>query len=195
MNFWSIYEAEKGKPGFGSVRLRIASRERIGLSLSTVEKYGMLLGMNQGAERTFSEEARYLLAKELTHDMLVSIYNVNTTQTYLLRFSEALGEPVVRKILDEVRRARKPNIEMRAIGLQNKDVELLGSLERLYLTLKPSLMELDLFGDETRHIAFDTKLGMSFNLLLLNRIYRPHELANTLSLEDFGKRKSELKFV
>jgi hypothetical protein len=46
-----------------------------------------------------------------------------------------------------------------------------------------------------RHIAFDTRQGMCYDLLLLDRIYRPHELANAERPEDFEKRRSELEFV
>ena len=60
---------------------------------------------------------------------------------------------------------------------------------------KSSLMETDLFGEETRHIVFDMKLGMSFNLLLLNRIYKQYELLNMTTKPEFDLRKSELKFV
>ena len=44
-------------------------------------------------------------------------------------------------------------------------------------------------------MAFDLKLGMGFNLLLLNRIYRPHELINTLTAEEFEGQKSRLNVV
>lgn len=195
MDFWKVYEAEMAEPEFGKGGLRIASRERINLSLSSVERYGTLLGLNQGTTRRFSEERRYTLLKDLTHDMFISLYDVNTTQTFLLRFSEELGDAAIRKVAGDIRKINKPNLEMRAIGLQDNDTELLGSLQSLHAALKPSLMEADLFGRETRHIVFDLKLGMSFNLLLLNRIYRPHELVNTTRLEEFNKKKSELEFV
>ncbi len=195
MDFWHVYEAEKTKPEFGSGRAYIASRERIHLSMSHVERYSTLLPMNQGMFRKFSEEARYVITKDLTHDILVSIYDVNTTESVLLRFSEALGNQAVVKALAAVKRLKKPNLEMRVIGLQDKDTELLASADRLYSAARPALVEVDLFGAETRHIAFDTKLGMTFDLLLLNRIYRPHELATTISADDYAKSKSELKFV
>ncbi len=38
------------------------------------------------------------------------------------------------------------------------------------------LFALGLFGNEIRHIALDTKTGLSYNVLLLDRIYRPGEL-------------------
>lgn len=195
MDFGNVYEKEKVKLRFGDSRLRIASRERINISLSSVEKYGFVLGLNQGVVRKFSEEYRYILVKNLTHDVLVSFYDVNTTYTFLIRFSDILGDTVVKKFREEVRKLKKPNFEMRLIGAQDKETDLLASVDRLRGVTKPNLMEVDLFGNEIRHIVFDTKLGMSFNLLLLNRIYGPHELANTLSLDDFNKSKSELKFV
>ncbi|MDE1855163.1 MAG: hypothetical protein KGH57_02485 [Candidatus Micrarchaeota archaeon] len=195
MDFWHVYEAEKAKPEFGNGRLYITSRDRIHLSLSSVEKYSVLLGMNQGMSKRFTEEARYIITKDLTHDLLVSVFDVNTTQSTLLRMSEALGEETLRKAESALKMLSRPNLEMRMIGLQDKDIELLSTTERLRAALKPALVEADLFGVETRHIAFDLKLGMPFDLLLLNRIYRPHELATAISAEDYGKSKSELKFV
>lgn len=195
MDFWNVYEAQKAKQGFGTSRLRVASRDRIHVSLSTVERYSMLLGMNQGMSKKFTEEARYIITKNLTHDLFISIYDVNTTSSALLRFSEALGDAAVSKLAGRLRKLKKPNLEMRIIGMQNGDSELLSAADRLYAATKPALIEADLFGNETRQIAFDLKLGMPFDLLLLNRIYRPHELANAQSIDDYNKSKSDLKFV
>ncbi|MDE1874244.1 MAG: hypothetical protein KGI04_03970 [Candidatus Micrarchaeota archaeon] len=195
MDFWHVFEAEQVKPEFGSGRLYIASRDRIHLSLSHVERYSILLGMNQGTFRKYSEEQRFIITKDMDHDLFVSIYDVNTTQSALLRFSQPLGDVALKKAVSWARLLKKPNLELRIIGLQDKDTELLNTAERLHSLTKPALMEADLFGAETRHLVFDTKLGMVFNLLLLNRIYRPHELATTVSAEDYGKTKSELVFV
>jgi len=195
MDFWRVYKTEEEKPEFGNGRLYITSRDRIHLSLSHVERYSALLGMNQSMSRRFSDETRYVTTKDLTHDLFVSVYDVNTTESVLLRFSQPLGREAVKKVASPLKKLARPNLEMRIIGLQDRDTELLGSVEMLHGELKPALVEADLFGSEIRHLAFDLKLGMAFNLLLLNRIYRPHELANTLSIEDFNKKKSELKFV
>ena len=195
MDFWKVYESEKAKEGLGTKRLYITSRDRIHLSLSSVERYGTLLGINQGINIKFSEAVRYVLSKEITHDLLLSLYDVNNTRASLLRLSEALPDSAIKKVAAEANKVRNPNLEMRVMGLQDADTELLDSVERFHKALKPSVIELDLFGGDMRHIVFDLKLGMSFDLLLLNRIYRPHELANTMSLEDFAKKKSEFKFV
>ncbi len=194
MDFWNVYERARDNPEFGSSRLYITSRDRIHLSLSSVEKYGTLLGTNQGISKKFSEGTRYIMVKDLTHDLFLSIYDVNTTQSFLMRFSESIPDALSKKIIGEIKKIRNPNLEMRIIGLQNKDTELLTAPGYFHKLFEPNLMEVDLFGNETRHIVFDMKLGMGFNLLLLNRIYRPQELVSTLSLEDFNKNKSEFKF-
>ncbi len=195
MDFWSVYEAERQKQGYNSKRLYLTSRDRIHLSLSTVQSHGTTLEMNHSIEKKYSEAERYVLVNDMTHDLLVSVYDVNTTHSLLLRFSMPLGKKDVDKITSKIRSVRRPNLELRAIGLQDNDVELLNSLEFFHNEFKSNLMELDLFGNETRHLAFDTKLGMSFNLLLLNRIYRPGELVNSASIDEFNARKSQIKFV
>ncbi len=195
MDFWHVYQKEKAKEGFGTDRLYVASRDRIHLSLSTVEKYSSLLGINQALETKFSDESRYAIAKEITHDLFISIYDVNTTKTFLLRPSQLVGELPTKKMQESKRKLKKPNLEMRILGLQNNDSEVLDAVELIHSLLKPSLVEVDLFGREMRHIVFDLKLGMVFNLLLLNRIYKPGELANPISLQDFSAKRGELKFL
>ena len=43
--------------------------------------------------------------------------------------------------------------------------------------------------------ALELATENDYDLLLLDRIYRPHELANAERPEDFEKRRSELEFV
>jgi hypothetical protein len=160
-----------------------------------VEQYCIELDMDRGISREFQESIRYVIATDITHDLLLSIHDVNTTYTFLLRFSLPLSVNAMKKMSEEIDKMKSPNLEVRAIGLQNKDTELLNTLDRLHAAFKSSLMELDLFGNEVRHIAFDLKLGMPFNLLLLNRIYNPSELVNQTPMNEFERRKSEFKFV
>ncbi len=195
MDYWDVYEKERAKINFGSVREYLTSRDRIHLSLDSVEQYGLALQMNTGSSRSFKEEERYLLVTDMTRDLFVSIYDVNTQHAILLRFSEPLDEDVLKRVEHEVKNLKKPNLETRVIGLQDKETELLGTVERFHGMFKSSLMEIDLFGEETRHIVFDMKLGMTFNLLLLNRIYKQYELLNMTTKPEFDLRRSELKFV
>ena len=56
-------------------------------------------------------------------------------------------------------------------------------------------MEIDMFGEEKRHMAIDMKTGLSYDLLLENRIYRPGELKNDEKEDDFQSSTSRLSFV
>src|SRR6266480_2976100 len=125
MDFWNVYESARAKPDLGTGRLLITSRDRIHLSLSTVENYAYSLDMDRGIAKRFSEASRYVLVTEITHDLFVSIFDVNTTQSLLLSFSSPLNEADVKRVAWEVGRMKKPNLEMRIIGLQNKDNWLL----------------------------------------------------------------------
>ncbi|MCL4404741.1 hypothetical protein M1583_02000, partial [Candidatus Marsarchaeota archaeon] len=49
------------------------------------------------------------------------------------------------------------------------------------------LVEADLFGNEVRHIAFDAKQGMSFNVLVNNMNYKPGELVNKMTIDQFER--------
>lgn len=195
MDFFGKYREEAGKQGFGATRLHLASRERIHASLSSLSKYSSRLEINQAHAFAYSGADRYVLAKDVTRDLLIAIYDVNTSQAILLRPSKAIEGGMARKIASAVGGHKMKNLEMRAIGLQEEDKDLLPGIDMLRKSLKAPLVEVDLFGGDTRHIAFDTKHGMCYDLLLLDRIYKPHELANVEAKEEFEKRRSELKFV
>jgi len=83
----------------------------------------------------------------------------------------------------------KPNLEARIIGMQkNQDFYfILNQIFDFLISNKIRLVEVDLFGDNTRHIAIDTKLGTSYNVLMEDRIYRPGELVNSTTVENFER--------
>ncbi len=195
MELFNEYSSMAGSQDFGKSRLRLASRERIHTSLSRIAAYSTRIETNQVKAVGYGEAGRYVLAEGITRDMLLTIYDVNTSQAVLLRPSKELGGAMEKRIAETVRKRRMGNLEMRAIGLQENDARLLACVGRLHSLLKAQLVEVDLFGNEMRHIAFDTRQGMCYDLLLLDRIYRPHELANAERPEDFEKRRSELEFV
>ena len=81
-----------------------------------------------------------------------------------------------------------PDMEARIIGLQDGEEhgflkDLLGFLSKHRIRLA----EADLFGERIRHIAIDLKTGMSYNILLDDRIYKPSELVNRMTVEDFQR--------
>jgi hypothetical protein len=195
MDFWKVYQNARASADFGQQRLYLRARDRIHASLSAVESCATGLETSRGLFTKYSDSARYVLAEGLTYDLLVSLYDVNSSSALLMRISS----PIRGKDLSEIRRRLgrlgRPNLEMRAIGLQSGDRALLDTIEKIHGLAKCNLQEVDLFGDGARHLAFDLKVGMPLDLLLLNRIYRPEELASGLDAEGFGALRSELKFV
>ena len=121
--------------------------------------------------------------------MLVLLYDVNTSGFFAFRAAQE--EDLKMPVKEFVSRLKRPNIEIRAIGMQNSSKDygtgLANMIEAAYTLCKPyaRLVEVDLFGTDQRNIAIDTKLGMTFDLLLFDRFYKPGELANTLSAEAF----------
>ncbi|MEM3241154.1 MAG: hypothetical protein QW091_01625 [Candidatus Micrarchaeaceae archaeon] len=198
MDLFNAYLLEKSSKAaaFGNERLYISVRDRIHLSLASVENSSTELALNSALISKYSESGRYVLCKGIVFDLLLSIYDVNTRSFFAFRSmqQEDLKEPIKKFI----RQLKRPNLEIRAIGMQNtaKDYtsELSSMLERAYELAKPyaRLVEVDLFGSEQRHIAIDTKLGMTFDLLLLNRFYKPGELANQTSAEQFRQAASSV---
>ena len=53
--------------------------------------------------------------------------------------------------------------------------------------LRIPIFEADLFGNSTRHIAIDIYSGMSFNVLLEDKLYKPGELVNNMTREQFER--------
>lgn len=132
---------------------------------------------------------RYVAATQMSYDTLISVYNVNTRDMLVFRVfkldAAALG--LMGKFVDKQMRLR-PNFEVRIIGMQNNEDHLHIYPLIDYLVLKKlPVVEVDLFGSETRHITMDMKLGMGFNVLMENRLYRPGELVNNATMEQFEK--------
>lgn len=195
MDFWEVFREKARLEDFGKERLLMRTAERHNSSLDWVEDRSIELEEGRAFSAGYTEEKRYVIAKNLSFGLVVTVYDVNSGSIIALRSPSALGTEAAEEIKRRVKRLENPNIEVRAIGLQDGDIEMAESLASLRGAVNGGrLVELDLFGNETRNIAIDIKTGSSFNLLLLNRIYKPGELVNS------GKKapaagKSELRFV
>lgn len=193
MDLFNAYLAARSRLGnnFGNERFRLAARERIHVSLSTIANSMVELQQNKAIAHVHSDLQRYVLCKGITYDLLISLFDVNTSSLFAFRASTM--EKIEKPIRDFLSLLRRPNLELRAIGMQNMtrgyDASFLALIEQAYKAASPhvKLVEVDLFGNEQRHIAIDTKLGMTFDVLLLDRFYRPPELANTVSIEQFNQ--------
>ncbi len=195
MDLWPAYEKEARKETFGEERLTLETGKRWHTSLAMVEERSRELELNKAFFQGYSEEKRYVIAREITYDFFMSIYDVNTTQAILLRPSQRMADAALKRVTDEIRRKRLKNLEIRLIGLQRRDPMMPDAIWKIHTRVPGRLIEVDLFGNMTRHIALDLKTGSSYDLLLQNRIYRPAELINNTQVADFQSRKSEITFV
>ena len=185
MDLWPAYEKRRLQPDFGKERLVLDTGQRWNASVAQISDRCYELAYGKGKMLEYSEEQRYVIAKDITFDMLFTFYDVNTRNAAVIRCSSLLGNDGLAPIRGFFSKLRRPNIELRAIGLQSEKPEGIRELEMLRKAVGGHFIEIDILGNETRHIALDLKTGMSYSLLLLNRIYRPGELNNHTKAEDF----------
>ncbi len=195
MDLWPAYGREAKNQNLGKSRLVLKTGNRHHTSLVMVRDAAMELELNKAISVSFSESARYILAKQITYDMLISIYDVNKRNAIAMRITQQLTENATSKITAEIKKKGMKNIEIRIIGMQGIDPATQGAVDKIRTHVPGRLMELDLFGNEVRHIALDLKTGASYDLLTENRHYGPAELINNNSAGDFAQKRSELAFV
>ncbi len=138
---------------------------------------------------TYSATApEYVAATNLTYDLFFSLFDVNTTAMFVTRyyrFDPKLPEKV-RAWLAKV--PQPANIEARVIGMQSGELKI--PIERAIIYMRKTrfhLMEIDLFGSDTRHVAIEAKRGVTFDVLMESRPYKPGELKNTMTAEQFER--------
>lgn len=192
MDFWSAYIKKRDENDFGSKPVLLSSGERYHTSVAAVDGKCIELLPGFAFFKDYNTSNRYVIARELTFDLLLSFYDVNSKRILVARPTM----PFVKKDVEGIkyilgRWMNRPNLEIRAIGLQDGDTSMLSAID-LMQELNGSLVELDLFGNQTRHIVMDMLTGKPFSLLLLNRIYRPGELNNSLPRDEFDKKRSKL---
>lgn len=195
MDIWNAYKREEIRDTYGKARLRLKTGNRWHTSASMVMERATELPMGHALLLKYSEAKRYLTAKDITFDMLVTIYDVDNFKAIAARPSELARPSDTARIGEIARKEKMKNMEMRIIGLQDNNKGLEHMADGIKKALNPSLIEVDLFGNETRHIAIDLKTGTSYDLLLNDKIYAPTELINKGNVDDFKKGASQLAFV
>ena len=188
MGFEEVVARDLQQKDFGSLRYVMQYKERSHISASKVDEFGssVYVDVDSSAIARYSDGGTpaYLAAKNLSYDWLVTLYDINSCTGGLWRIYKKGCIGGLEKF--EKGLGRRANIEARVIGLQNghNTPTVKNVLSHLTEQNIP-VMEVDLFGDELRHIAFDLKRGMTFDMLLENRIYRPGELKNGLTADQF----------
>ena len=195
MDFWNTYKT--GIIGdFSHDPLFLGTSERKNASLKAVSEFSRELEVNKAFFQRYDALRRYIIAKEITHDLLFSAYDVNSRDILVARITRQLDAREWSAIFSNLRKIRKPNLEFRLIGLQAGGfAAALAGFDKLHRRVHGILAEADLFGINMRNIVIDTQTGVPYDLLILNRIFRAGELANTVSREDFGSKLAQLSFV
>ena len=194
MSFENAFISDIAAADFGDDRYLRRYGERPHVSKEVLDTYSnaAYLGIDRSSIGAYQNrtDARYVAATDMSYDILMSVYDVNTRSMFACRqfnFEDSTHDKLV-KYVNSLKK-RKPNLEARLIGLQSKqDVDYLGQLADLVKTTRIKLVEVDLFGGDTRHIAIDRMLGTSYDVLMENRLYRPGELANKTTEEQFERR-------
>ncbi len=179
MDFWKVFDEESMGMSFGSKQLTLNTNPRHNLSLKGIEDRSIDLIPDSCVFIRYSDERRYITVKNLAFDMLIILFDVNASSTVALRTSMDITRKDLSKISRIISKMKNPNIEVRVLGLQNNHTKPVQVIYKIRKMQKGILAEADMFGDNLRHITIDTKTGMVYDALLLNRVYRPGELANT----------------
>ncbi len=194
---WIALQKERLLHDFSSKRVILSTKPRRNASLSAIANKSKELEM---CKATFLEYGRlsaqrYLIAKNILFDLLVTLYNVNSSELFAFRAAKRLDKADISLIRKKIGAMKRPDIEIRVIGMQNGNGDLLGVVDKIRSLTNAQMIEADLFGNEIRNIAIDAKNGSAYDLLLLDRIYRPIELINGVKFEDAMKDSKQLSLV
>ncbi len=190
VSFELALSADMKKPEFNSKAYVLTFKNflavtRNNISREKVDRYGAAVynKQNECHMTLYKSElaVRYIAQTDITDELLISLYEVSTMSLCVARFSawDMKLSATLDKFMAQFKNPKERNFEARIIGLQNgQRYDTLHDVLRFVASKKLPLVEVDLFGSNMRHIAFDAKTGMSYNMLLENRLYRPGELAN-----------------
>lgn len=193
MNFWDVYK-KMAVGDFFLSQINLSTKERQHTSLGMVQSESVELPPSTSIMHAYRDSRRYIIAKDVTYDVCISVYDVNKRMMMVSRFTRMPKTTDWTRIVQRVDSWKSSNVEIRAIGFQNKVEELPNIIEGFKDRTNGKFMEIDLFGSDIRHIVFDMKTGVSYNLLLLNRLYRAGELSCQMAKEEYDKTRSDLVF-
>ncbi len=184
MSFEDIFEKNLAK--IGTIRYVETYKERPHISKQKIDDFENVVYISiettQVLEYLDILSKRYAAATDIKEDFLIAIYDVNLRKMFVQRFN--ITKNIIAKLEDlehYLKKDRNNNLEVRVFGLQNNiNLKNLKKILDIIIKYNIPISEIDLFGNETRHIAIDLKIGASFNILMENRLYHPGELINNI---------------
>ena len=192
MSFEEMLGKDAREGGMGGQQYSMGSKPRPNLSRFVLDSDSNARYIELGGfERIVYSPARerYIAALNLTYDAIVTIYNVDSRELCVCRFYD-FGAKEIKALDGFLRQMKGPrNLEARIIGFQNSEgAGSAGAIADFIRARGIRLAEADMFGTNIRHVAIDSKLGVGFEVLLENRVYKPGELKNLMTLDQFQKQ-------
>ncbi len=189
MSFERFLESAAIKPEFGQSRFvkNFKDRQHVSRVELDSDKGCKYLSVGEVYYTKYSNMGVfYVGVVDLSFDAILSIYDVNSQKLLVCRFYKFTAdfETFLNK---ELKRMANANFEARVIGMQNGDKTTAYSVVSFLRAHNLVVVEVDIFGDETRHLAIDVKRGVTFNVLAGNKPYKPGELKNDLTVEQFER--------
>lgn len=191
LSFEKILEGDISFSGFGNSAYVMAYKDRPHISKSEIDRYSnaAYLNINEYLIIRYDKIGiRYIAVTSMSYDFIISVYDINSSSLFVGRAYDDLEnmDKEISKFINSLK--GKKNLEGRIIGLHNNQktpgVKIILDIFRRYGI---NIYEIDIFGDQIRNIAMDSKLGVPYNILMLNRLYRPGELKSDLDIIKFRK--------
>lgn len=198
MSFEKFLESASLGGSFNAARYVRNSKERQNISKNRLDppaSQSKYLKFGDYFTQKYDEVAgfRNVVALELTYELLLSIYDGNSKTIFVYRFME-WSKTMEMMLTKELAKIRAPGYEVRIIGLQNgENWGVVTDIINFAKKHRLPVFEVDLFGKEIRHISIDTKTGVSMDVLVNNRLYKPGELVNGITLEQFQRGIQEAR--
>ncbi len=189
MSFEKFLDEDASKEGFGKERYIRNFKERQNLSRLRLDSDSGCEYLNAQGIYVGSYDAlgkRYVACTDLVYDAMLVVFNQSSRRALVYRFGEFGKEDDA--MLSKYMKDFGADSEARLIGLQNG--QQFSAVEKAYsltFSRRIGVFEIDLFGNEQRHVAVDLKTGATFDVLVLNRPYRPGELVNRQTREQFER--------
>lgn len=198
MNFLATFQTLLMKNKLSMQRYYYGLKERPHISKSKIDAYASAINMlpNQvwSLDYNLLVGIRYMYARDITYSLFVCVYDVNTMRMCSANLYKPSASIVNSFELNVKRLASKnPNLEGRLFGMQDgQKVTIVEDILAIFARYNVHLAEIDIFGNQIRHITIDAHTGASFNVLLEDRIYRPGELNNSTSIEKFEYENKDI---
>lgn len=185
-----MLEEDTSRTGFDKVAYVKNFKERQNVSKLVLDSDAGCKYLNPGeaCEVKYDEfrGVSYVACTSLSFDAALSVYDANSGAIFVARLVDFA--PTLQLAIQKwARPLKNPNLETRLIGLQSGQRDVVPPVLRFLKKSKLPLVEADLFGSESRNVAFDVKTGVSFDVLVSNRPYKPGELASKTTLEQFER--------